>query len=81
LHLKCDLLVSSNFAFSKVYNLYRYTLGAAVRVVTHSDLVRFFAMFAPAEEGEGKEEKEEEEEKEEGNGKVEVEEEEEEEKA
>jgi hypothetical protein len=22
-------------------------------VVTHSDLIRFFAMFAPAEEGEG----------------------------
>jgi hypothetical protein len=27
--------------------------GAALRVVTHSDLIRFFAMFAPAEEGEG----------------------------
>jgi len=27
--------------------------GAALRVVTHSDLIRFFAMFAPPEEGEG----------------------------
>jgi hypothetical protein len=26
--------------------------GVALRVVTHSNLIRFFAMFAPVEEGE-----------------------------
>jgi CBS-domain-containing membrane protein len=40
---------------NKVHRVYAVDAksGAALRVVTHSDLIRFFAMFAPAEEGEG----------------------------
>lgn len=57
-------------ARNRVHRVYAVepTAGVPVRVVTHSDLIRFFAMFAPAEEGEARvvDEMEEEAEEEEG---------------
>ena len=43
-------------ARNRVHRVYAVdtATGAAVRVVTHSDLIRFFAMFAPTEVGEEK---------------------------
>ena len=43
-------------ARNRIHRVYAIdpSTGAAVRVVTHSDLIRFFAMFAPAEEGDEK---------------------------
>ena len=41
-------------ARNKVHRVYAVepSTGVAVRVVTHGDLVRFFALFAPTEEDE-----------------------------
>lgn len=65
LSVTCDpeaslLDVMRGLARNRVHRVYAVdaSSGVAVRVVTHSDLVRFFAMFAPAEEGEAKVEEE-----------------------
>lgn len=55
---KASLLdVMRALARNRVHRVYAVdpTSGAAVRVVTHSDLIRFFAMFAPTEEKEEEE--------------------------
>ena len=61
LSVTCDpdaslLDVMRALARNRVHRVYAVdkSSGAAVRVVTHSDLIRFFAMFAPAEEEEEK---------------------------